>query len=63
MSKSIKLIHFNEADCIGEQGYQLPSYSNINRIPMQVIKVEKTLIKPKFGFKCEEDYVETEEAE
>jgi len=44
-SKSIKLLKFNDA----EQGYQLPSLSTAVK-PIQAIRVEKSLPKPKFAF-------------
>ena len=44
-SRSIKVLKFNE----NEQGYQLPT-STGSRTPIQPIKVEKSLTKPKFGF-------------
>lgn len=44
-SKSIKLLKFNDA----EPGYQLPSLSTAVK-PIQAIRVEKSLPKPKFAF-------------
>ena len=51
-SRSIKVLHFNEAECKGEQGYQLPT-PTVFRAPVEPIKVEKTIAKPKFGFVCD----------
>jgi hypothetical protein len=53
-SRSIKLIQFNEAEGNNEQGYQIMSPNNVVRPAVEAIKVEKTLKKPKFGFKCED---------
>ena len=59
-SRSIKVLHFNEAECKGEQGYQLPT-PTVCRAPVEPIKVEKTLPKPKFGFVCDDESLQTDE--